>query len=66
MSDKPDAKPRVETITLVPQTELDSVMKDFKNSGATVRIQEDGQGTFTVFGDFTATSVYPASGVRSL
>jgi hypothetical protein len=64
--DNTQSKPRVETITQVPQVELANVLRDFKNSGATVRVEEDGRGTFTVFGDFSTGSVYQASGVRSV
>ncbi len=66
MMRKTEPTSRVETLTQVPQAELNSVLRDFKNSGAKVTVEDDSQGTFTVIANFSSGSFYQASGVRSL
>lgn len=44
--------PRVETLTDIPDTEVDQVVNDFKSEGATVTKTRQANGMWTVVATF--------------
>jgi len=54
---------RIETIHDVPESDIDAVVQDFKDSGATgVKKARQSDGKWTIEARFESGAQYPASG----
>ena len=57
---------RIETIDDVPESALDDVVRDFKDSGATeVKKSRQRNGKWTIEARFESGAQYPASGASA-
>jgi len=57
---------RIETIHDVPESNIDAVVQDFKDSGATgVKKTRQSDGKWTVEARFESGAQYPASGASA-
>jgi hypothetical protein len=58
---------RIETIQNVPESDIESVVQDFKDSGATgVKKTRQSDGKWTIEARFESGAQYPASGEAAL